>query len=150
MLNPTLALDWGGSIAYPPHTHTHTVVDSSPSRRPNMKKFALMTLGVGRTLGCEYSSFEDFAHKYGKVYHPSERSGRRANWEAAKGEIAAHNARTDTSWTAGLNEFADEMASRGVSVVQLAWPGAHSGYTVDQGKANDWKTAKAIALNYLY
>ena len=55
---------------------------------------------------CEYSSFDDFASKYGKSYTDDEVAARRTNWEQAKVEIAAHNAR-GSSWTAGLNEFAD-------------------------------------------
>ena len=57
-------------------------------------------------LACEYSSFDDFASKYGKSYTDDEVDVRRTNWEMAKAEIAAHNARV-SSWTAGLNEFAD-------------------------------------------
>ena len=70
-------------------------------------KFSITVVSLGGVLGCEYSSFEDFAHKYDKVYHASELSARRANWEAAKAEISVHNSRSGTSWAAGLNEHAD-------------------------------------------
>ena len=48
-----------------------------------------------------------------------------------------------------LSEFALAMTARGVSVVQLAWPGTHSGYTVAQAGANSFSSSTQIALNYL-
>ena len=69
-------------------------------------KLVIAAVVICGALACEYSSFDDFASKYGKSYTDDEVDVRRTNWEMAKAEIAAHNARV-SSWTAGLNEFSD-------------------------------------------
>ncbi len=69
-------------------------------------KLLIAAAAVCGALACEYSSFDDYAVKYGKTYADGEVAARRTNWEMAKAEIAAHNAR-GASWAAGLNEYAD-------------------------------------------
>ena len=55
-------------------------------------KLVIAAVVICGALACEYSSFDDFASKYGKSYTDDEVDVRRTNWEMAKAEIAAHNA----------------------------------------------------------
>ena len=115
-------------------------------------KLVIAAVVICGALACEYSSFDDFASKYGKSYTDDEVDVRRTNWEMAKAEIAAHNARV-SSWTAGLNEFSDmsweEFQQRQLMAPQdCSATHASTGWVPPQGasipSSIDWRAKGAV------